>query len=217
MFHVVHKILCIFYVGISFFLYSVTASSWNSRVMEETNRGCTKVGQIICTDSCSKVALCVGDGAGGLTTSTLEICTDGLRCSAGDEACTQPELSECRSSSANGFFECRAAGYFPDPYNCSIYHLCPRVGDPNYVTGTCAGAWAYNPLTTDCSLERTERPCTEGPVPRCLRLGQAGALPENAAIHYVCARVGGRLVPQLNRCPQGLVWDEGRYECGLQF
>ncbi|XP_046997944.1 uncharacterized protein LOC124613293 [Schistocerca americana] len=127
----------------------VTASSWNSRVMEETNRGCTKVGQIICTDSCSKVSLCVGDGAGGLATSTLETCTDGLRCSAGDEACTQPELSECRSGSANGF-ECRAAGYFPDPYNCSIYHLCPNVGDPNYVTGTCTGAWAYNPLTTDC-------------------------------------------------------------------
>ncbi|XP_049962138.1 uncharacterized protein LOC126482202 [Schistocerca serialis cubense] len=161
--------------------------------------------------SLTQVSLCVGDGAGGLATSTLETCTDGLRCSAGDEACTQPELSECRSGSANGF-ECRAAGYFPDPYNCSIYHLCPNVGDPNYVTGTCTGAWAYNPLTTDCSLERTERPCSEGPVPRCLRLGQAGALPENAAIHYVCARVGGRLVPQLYRCPQGLVWDEGRYE-----
>lgn len=49
-------------------------------------------------------------------------------------------------------FTCTSEGYFPDPYNCSLYYYCPMAAaDPaNIIQYECPANFAYNSRTRNC-------------------------------------------------------------------
>ncbi|XP_049785460.1 uncharacterized protein LOC126188059 [Schistocerca cancellata] len=207
----------IYYIIVALLVYSAVlteASSLKQRLQQIRDAGCSEPGQIICTDNCSKVSVCLGDGSSGtdgFTTMPVEICSSGTRCSASNMTCVAPSQSDCHTLDSG--FTCHATGYLPDPYNCTVYHLCLDVNRPPFLTGSCTGGWAYDPLTTDCSLTQLDRVCTEGPVPACETVGQNGAIPENKHIYYVCVNTGGHLRPILYKCEHGQIWSDTSDEC----
>lgn len=189
-------------------------SSLQHRLWQLRDAGCSEPGQIVCTDNCSKVSVCLGDGSSGtddFTTMPVEECSSDTMCNAASMSCVEPAQSDCHVVDTG--FRCHATGYLPDPYNCTVYHLCLSVEQSPFLTGVCPDGWAYDPLTTDCSLTHLDRVCTEGPVPACGHVGQIGAIPENPHIYYICTSLDGRVVPILYKCANGQSWDASHAEC----
>lgn len=99
-------------------------------------------------------------------------------------------------------------GLFPDPFDCTSYHDCTLTDgtwrDTRY---SCRTGLAYDPLSTICRLKKTDRVCTDSPVPKCLSHLQMGALVENPTLYYICVDSTAGLYPRLYRCPNGLMFD----------
>ncbi|XP_049940935.1 uncharacterized protein LOC126417084 [Schistocerca serialis cubense] len=157
-----------------------------------------------------KVILCVSNGQGGFQEVVLETCTQGTtRCSAEQGTCVTGPTA-C-GADTTGSIHCNGLGYFPDPYNCSVYHFCPAVG---YYSQRmeCPAGRAYNPLTSDCSFRTTDSVCTSGPVPACVSEGQTGALATDPSMYYVCVvDTSNVLTPSLFKCPNGGVYNPAIY------
>jgi len=75
-------------------------------------------------------------------------------CSNG--ACTAEAPGDCIAP-----FRCTDAGYYPNPLNCSRYHLCSGAGaeGPGVATYECPSGFVYNPLTTMCKLSASPSDC----------------------------------------------------------
>lgn len=58
-------------------------------------------------------------------------------------------------------FRCTDTGYFPDPLNCSRYHLCSAAGASGSAVATyeCPNRFVYNPATTMCKLSSSPNDC----------------------------------------------------------
>lgn len=106
------------------------------------------------------------------------------------------------------------AGLFPDPFDCTSFHNCVAT-DGGYVDQrkNCRVGLAYDPLSTICRLKKSDRVCTESPVPKCLAPLQMGALVENPTIYYICVGTPNGLYPRLYRCPNGLFFDAINAQC----
>lgn len=106
-------------------------------------------------------------------------------------------------------------GLFPDPFDCTSYHNC--ISDQNGgfkdFRYSCRLGLAYDPLSTICRLKRSDRVCTESPVPKCEKPLQMGALIENPTIYYICVDSGEGLYPRLYRCSNGLMFDAINAQC----
>ncbi|XP_049813025.1 uncharacterized protein LOC126259957 [Schistocerca nitens] len=140
------------------------------------------------------VIVFLGDGRGG------------HRPSLAAASCVSADGSGCRQPGEVISFTCRSIGTFPDPYDCQKFYVCDAVNGKS-AAGSCTGSSAYNPLTSDCSLTTSHRVCTEGPIPTCSQVGQMGIVQENAAVYYVCLRKGGKIVPDMFRCPGSMTFD----------
>ncbi|XP_046998839.1 uncharacterized protein LOC124614050 [Schistocerca americana] len=163
---------------------------------------CTAASEIICSDDCSQVLVCLGDGSGGFYATVVAVCDSSAdqKCSAEQAACVASADSECHSSLPGEDFTCHGIGSFPDPYDCQTYHICTEVNAGSQPE-SCSGTTAYNPLQADCSLTTSDRVCTEGPITPCTQLGQVGIVPENPAIYYICIQKGDGMSPEMYRCP----------------
>lgn len=75
-------------------------------------------------------------------------------CSNG--ACTAVAPDNCLPA-----FRCTDAGYYPDPLNCSRYHLCGEAGaiGTSMATYECPNGFVYNPVTTMCKLSAAPGDC----------------------------------------------------------
>ncbi|XP_049789794.1 uncharacterized protein LOC126195289 [Schistocerca nitens] len=172
---------------------------------------CSQAGQTICNAACTQVILCVSDGQGGFQEVPQETCSSDTRCSAEQGTCVEGATS-C-GSSPGGSIYCTEFGYFPDPYDCTVYHIC-LAANVQSTPHQCADGYAYNPLTSECSFRTTDPVCTSGPVPACITAGQTGALDTDPSMYYVCtADANGVLTPLLYKCHNGKVYDPATYSC----
>uniref|UniRef100_A0A8D8UZL7 Chitin-binding type-2 domain-containing protein n=1 Tax=Cacopsylla melanoneura TaxID=428564 RepID=A0A8D8UZL7_9HEMI len=167
-------------------------------------------------ESCSKLIFCVGEGTDkDLKRIELKSCnnTEGQYCSVGNGGCTDNH----RACDIFGLenINCQDVGFFPDPFDCTSYHICSQDGES--ITGTrmhCKTGLAYDPLSTICRLKKSDRVCTESPVPKCLTPLQMGALVENPTLYYICVYTDKKeLYPRLYRCPYGLMFDAINAQC----
>lgn len=168
---------------------------------------CTEPG-LKCAD-CETLIFCVGTGADTLQRITLKSCnnTEGLYCSVGHGGCAE-DHRVCDIFGLSDI-DCQDVGLFPDPFDCTSYHDCVDSGggilvDKKY---NCRVGLAYDPLSTICRMKKTDRVCTESPVPDCKKPLQMGALIENPTIYYICVDSDKGLYPRLYRCPNGLLFD----------
>ncbi|XP_047120319.1 uncharacterized protein LOC124803179 [Schistocerca piceifrons] len=172
---------------------------------------CSQAGEIVCATGCYGVILCVSNGQGGFQEVVLETCTPATtRCSAEQGTCVTGPTA-C-GADTTGSIPCHSLGYFPDPYNCSVFHFCSEL----YINSqrmVCAAGHAYNPLTSDCSFLTSDPVCTSGPpVPACASVGQSGALATNPSIYYVCTvDANNVLIPSLYKCDNGEIYDAPTY------
>ncbi|KAL1462424.1 hypothetical protein WDU94_014258 [Cyamophila willieti] len=167
-------------------------------------------------ESCEKLIFCVGEGTDSPKKIDLKTCnnTEGEYCSVGHGGCTKDH----RVCDIFGLSDinCQDIGLFPDPFDCTSYHNCIQQADgtfkdePKY----CKTGLAYDPLSTICRLKKTDRVCTESPVPKCVHALQMGALIENPTLYYICVSTEkGDLYPRLYRCPYGLMFDAVNAQC----
>ncbi|KAI5711316.1 hypothetical protein M8J76_014185 [Diaphorina citri] len=167
-------------------------------------------------ESCSKLIFCVGNGGDtNLQKIDLKTCnnTQGQYCSVGHGGCA----TDHRVCDIFGMqdINCQDEGLFPDPFDCTSYHNC--ISDQNGgfkdFRYSCRLGLAYDPLSTICRLKRSDRVCTESPVPKCEKPLQMGALIENPTIYYICVDSGEGLYPRLYRCSNGLMFDAINAQC----
>ncbi|XP_049784529.1 uncharacterized protein LOC126187473 [Schistocerca cancellata] len=163
-------------------------------------------GQTVCADNCTKVLLCMG---GTLDPIVLEECEEPLKCNQQQGTCVNG-TSSCETVTST--IQCNALGMFPDPYDCTAYHICPVVGEES-VRAKCESGYAYNPNTTLCSKKLTDDVCTNLPI-ECTGLGETNVFPGNANIYYICvADDDENLYPSLYRCEHGGVYSPDSYTC----
>ncbi|XP_037042826.1 uncharacterized protein LOC119079110 [Bradysia coprophila] len=79
-------------------------------------------------------------------------------------ACVAEAQGDCVASTT---FTCTGAGYYPDPLNCSRYHLCAGAGavGTSVATYECPAGFVYNPVTTMCKLSTECTPVDCSPDP----------------------------------------------------
>ncbi|XP_046996790.1 putative protein TPRXL [Schistocerca americana] len=163
-------------------------------------------GQVACADDCRTVLLCMG---GSIAPTVLETCdppsvcsAEERRCSTNTTTCSPPETSVA----------CNAVGVFPDPNDCTVYHMCIKTG-ANSTRVECDGGWAYDPLTATCRLKPTDSVCTDLPL-TCTELRESNVVPANPSIYYVCVQdKNGKLVPNLYKCEHGENYDPATFSC----
>lgn len=152
------------------------------------------------------------------------------KCKTPDETCL---LDRCalepnpKCPAPNGsMFVCTGTGVFPDPFDCSSYHVCIEksqiISDENvpvndlYAAVKCPENWGYNPVTTYCDKRLSDGFCPEAPpIPTCQAIGNIGAI-TGTSIYYICTTDNnGVLRPILHMCPHGNVID-GNGKCQEQ-
>ncbi|XP_049962184.1 threonine-rich protein-like [Schistocerca serialis cubense] len=111
----------------------------------------TTPGDRVCNYNCEKVLLCQGEEQA----IELLTCQTNYGCVRGE--CVEGE-SECEAG--NDPITCTGEGLFPDPYDCTKFHICKAEG--NSTVRYCKDGWAYNPLTgvCRCSDSSTNSPAT---------------------------------------------------------
>lgn len=161
--------------------------------------------------SCNALVLCVGVSGGFQTIPVLNgTCTEGLVCDDG-AGCVASQYC------THGTFECSDEGYFPDPYDCQLYHVCMLKG--GLMTHEVRSCEIYNnayiPLTGQCGGSIWSTYCTDRPIPRCKQHFEVGVLPTNPNIYYVCIanEVTKTIAPKLLKCPGGKVFNDTSIQC----
>nr|CAD7202726.1 unnamed protein product [Timema douglasi] len=157
---------------------------------------CTKAGYS-CSSDCSYVQLCVQTGDDSYDGYNVESCDPGkTSCDGSTHKCAS-DAGSCPGAVED--FTCNTLGMFPDPYNCSVFHVCAASGGADSPQA-CPSPYAFNALNGACDT----RICSSQPVPKCSKLGQTGTVGGNPAIYYVCIPgTSGGIRPELYRCPHG--------------
>ncbi|XP_049814118.1 mucin-2-like isoform X2 [Schistocerca nitens] len=163
----------------------------------------TTPGDRVCNHDCTKVLLCQGEE------QAIEL----LSCKQ-DEGCVRGECvegaSDCHSETDP--ITCTGVGLFPDPDDCTKFHICKAGGGPS-TNRTCADDWAYNPLTGVCSEQLTGSICSSLPIV-CDGLADTDRFPGNPSIYYICVSDDGvEIYPSLYRCPHGGIYNPSTYQC----
>ncbi|XP_049827417.1 mucin-5AC-like isoform X5 [Schistocerca gregaria] len=162
----------------------------------------TTPGDRVCNYNCRKVLLCQGEEQA----IELITCQDNYGCVRGE--CVEGE-SECDVE--NDPITCTGMGLFPDPYDCTKFHICKAEG--NSSVRYCSDGWAYNPLTGVCSEELTGSICSSLPIV-CDALADSSTFPGNPSIYYICVSDDGvEIYPSLYRCPHGGIYNPSTYQC----
>ncbi|XP_055691255.1 uncharacterized protein LOC129794528 [Lutzomyia longipalpis] len=190
------------------FLFSVTlVRNWHMGEITtfETNSCEERQTEGIICYSCSVVGVCVLIDQQWHTIPIEECDTaGGYFCNVVAGTCSNAS-GPCNPVGHERNFVCTAAGIFPDPYDCQMYHMCYRSGNSfGAINVECGGNSAFSVITGDCSITIDNHVCREHQY-RCENVGDRGAWPGNSNIFYICkAEVleDGRrvLYPGLYRC-----------------
>lgn len=154
--------------------------------------------------NCSTLVRCIEEEEGsGFVEVVIETCktADGEYCYK-DRGCSK-EFNACCNAPPYTF-KCNALGMFPDPYDCTKYHICTKsAGKLVDNVAYCSGQYGYNMITTYCDKKLAAGQCPDYlPVPLCEKESETGAL-ENKSIWYMCVKQGNYIVPELHLCPHG--------------
>ncbi|XP_037042824.1 uncharacterized protein LOC119079108 [Bradysia coprophila] len=125
-------------------------------------------------------------------------------------ACVAEAQGDCVVSTT---FTCTGAGYYPDPLNCSRYHLCGANGatDPDYSFYECPVGFVYNPATTMCKLSTSASDCA---VADCSADPTGYAVyPADNNIFFYCS---ADEEPKVLKCPVNNVFDPASFSCVFQ-
>ncbi|XP_066995958.2 uncharacterized protein [Anabrus simplex] len=182
-------------------------------VSSSSNTTCESNG-FTCSADCSVLYRCSGSSSGYQQVEAVRCDTSkGQYCNAKLGGCSEtPQY--CRQTRASTF-HCTQQGYFPDPYDCTQYHVCMHYPNsiPEYgsiLDGRCESGWAYDPVTTTCKYLTTDKVCTEGVVPRCSYVGQNGPLASDPMMFYICTPgSNGEIEPFIYECPHGQTYVTG--------
>uniref|UniRef100_T1IB10 Uncharacterized protein n=1 Tax=Rhodnius prolixus TaxID=13249 RepID=T1IB10_RHOPR len=160
-----------------------------------------------CSD-CNNQAVCVGLGDGSFV-QVENKCAKGSHCV--EDQCVEGAKCNYRA------FECTAEGFFPDPFDCTKYHVCmfdPAKSKFNGLEFNCGdGRGSYDATTGSCGFPLNSTACTEGPVPRCVTSLQIGVLKSDPSIYYICTEDEKTTGPQLYKCGGGKIFDTKKVSC----
>nr|XP_014278938.1 uncharacterized protein LOC106682543 [Halyomorpha halys] len=162
-------------------------------------RQCTGAGQICAT--CDTVSVCIANVDGSIT-SVNQSCHADENCIHGQ--CVKGALCNYRP------FECSEDGFFPDPYDCTKYHVCVAVG---LLSFQCPEGTSYDALSSSCGYPLNTTSCVDRPVPDCSQRLQFGPVPSNPNLYYICVEHDGTLAPELYQCPGGHTFNAVKLSC----
>ncbi|CAH1388448.1 unnamed protein product [Nezara viridula] len=163
-------------------------------------RQCTGAGQICAT--CDTVSVCIANVDGSIT-SVNQSCHADENCVDGQ--CVQGALCNYRP------FQCSEDGFYPDPYDCTKYHVC--VGAVGRLSFQCPEGTSYDALSSSCGYPLNTTACIDRPVPDCSQRLQIGAVPTNPNLYYICVEHDGTLAPELYQCPGGYTFNAAKLSC----
>ncbi|KAK9501815.1 hypothetical protein O3M35_012475 [Rhynocoris fuscipes] len=160
----------------------------------------------MCSD-CNHQAVCIGNG----DDTYLQIETE---CPS-DSHCVE---NQCVKGAKCNYreFKCSAEGFFPDPYECTKYHVCVRdqqTNDLQTMNMECPSGGSYDAATASCGYPMNSTACLEGPVPLCVSPLQIGMLKSDPSIYYLCTESGESMGPELFKCAGGRIFDTKKVSC----
>ncbi|KAF5308073.1 hypothetical protein FQR65_LT06448 [Abscondita terminalis] len=135
--------------------------------------------------------------------------------------------TKCSVSDITVPFACSSTGMFPDPSDCTKYHICVKL--PNvtkHCEMLCEGnenglKYGFNPEKVACSdVLPNNGQCQNNYVPLCKSLFETGAIPRTS-IYYECRYYVSKdgdidltlLYPYQKRCNNGKVYSVAAGEC----
>uniref|UniRef100_A0A161M9G0 Chitin-binding type-2 domain-containing protein n=1 Tax=Triatoma infestans TaxID=30076 RepID=A0A161M9G0_TRIIF len=167
---------------------------------------CVSAG-FVCSD-CNNQAVCIGSGDGSFV-QIENACAKGSHCI--EDQCVAGAKCNYRK------FQCTAEGFFPDPFDCTKYHVCmydDSIHDYKGLEFNCGeGRGSYDATSGSCGFALNSTACTEGPVPRCITSLQIGVLKSDPSIYYICTEDEKTLGPQLYKCGGGKMFDTKKVSC----
>ncbi|XP_073991122.1 uncharacterized protein [Rhodnius prolixus] len=104
-----------------------------------------------CAD-CTHIELCTEIGKA----PTIMPCTVSTPY-CNDRACSAKPSPECSGGSISSFTCPQIDGHYPDPNNCSLYHICINETAVDY---SCKGLAVYSTRTNSCARRSGDSPCT---------------------------------------------------------
>ncbi|KAJ6646175.1 hypothetical protein Bhyg_01386 [Pseudolycoriella hygida] len=175
----------------------------NFGIAPRTTPSCLNTYQPVCGD-CTTLWKCE-NSANPPTINCKAAYPDRPHCNEG--GCTATQSAECVVSEV---FRCTDAGYFPDPQDCTKYHLCAAAGatDGAVATYKCPNGYTYNTETTLCKLNGYcyKVNCTGDPFGYTI-------YPGNYTFYASCR---GDDVPWILRCPKLNVFSVNESKCVFQ-
>lgn len=183
-----------------------------ARVVEDEDVTCTKSGQVC--KNCQEVYYCISLPGGKWISEPMYECSPKTPCLASIGNCSSLANSECEAAASGYNFKCYQTGIFPDPYDCTAYHMCTPQ-NPTGIGETklkCDPGFAYNSLTAKCSIPIINGNCSTISPP-CNTLGETGPDPQNPSLYYVCLTVRDPVattsttLPAIFSCPNDQVFD----------
>ncbi|KAF5308070.1 hypothetical protein FQR65_LT06445 [Abscondita terminalis] len=123
-------------------------------------------------------------------------------------------------------FICSTRGIFPDPGNCTKYHICTYIDDKLVdIEVPCEGnengfKYGFDPEKLACSYPLSNGECRNKCIPFCKQIFDAGTI-ERTSIYYECRRYVNennevdpyRLYPYQYRCPNGKIYNVTSLTC----
>lgn len=127
---------------------------------------------------------------------------DAPYCNPGTKSCSStPDLKsqQCISKTGASKFVCTDIGYFPDPFNCSIYHYCDETGAAFDIT--CPSEYIYDSLTQRCKRLERRRDCVTIDCSRQRRFPSYLTYSNQPSFYVLCYKVGTEIKTILQKCP----------------
>lgn len=182
-----------------------------ARVVTSDNVTCTKNGQV-CKE-CDEVYYCVQLPGNKWLSQYMFDCPASTPCLASIGNCSSLVNSNCSVTVEGFIFQCFQTGIFPDPYDCTVYHMCTPAGSEFVeLKLKCDSGFAYNSLTTKCSIPITNGTCSTI-SPSCSKVGNTGPDPQNPSLYYVCLTYKdpvtsqNSIIPAILSCPNDQLFD----------
>ncbi|XP_077298068.1 uncharacterized protein LOC143919562 [Arctopsyche grandis] len=206
----------ILFIGIIFSylacIHAATFSISKSSLVESRNE-CTQTG-FMC-DDCTTSAFCIELPNGDFVKEVVESCSTGSTCLAQTGKCTTESNYECGVDDIGYQIKChKQSGIFPNPFSCKKFFTCvniPNSDQYDIFHDECATGYAFDPLTTRCTLKVENNECPNS-IPTCQNSSQSGAIEGNPAIYYMCwprQLVDGSTIyfPELFYCQNNYIYN----------
>ncbi|XP_066995727.1 uncharacterized protein [Anabrus simplex] len=194
-----------------------TVSTENDQTTDEPD--CMQMGYL-CDRKCKTQYICVSTGSHSFNKIKALTCSiTNQTCDAINGGCRADDGVTCNAQREK--FTCLSPGTFPDPYDCTKYHICncsEAQADCNITLNkeyVCPGNTAFNPSDNQCTLKLSDDSCIHGPVPRCKNLKDNAALENNPQIYYFCVKddIYPFVYPQLFQCPKNFHYNSEKLAC----